>query len=265
MRFLPGQLHPVLVHFPVALLILAAGLVVASGFRPKERWWSTLRLLVVAGALGAVASSGAGWILAGGTFYTGHEADLLDVHALAAYGVTASAIVAAAVHLTAKAGQRRLYIAHVATVLAALGVSVVGYVGGELVHGENHLFAQPETVSTEPVLADLHAPTVEAPTTTGGEIVFRRDIRPLLKRSCFKCHSARKDEGGLRLDQRELALQGGDTGPAIVPGNPTDSLLIQRIQLPTDHDDYMPSKGDPLSDAEVARLVAWVEAGASYY
>ena len=61
---------------------------------------------------------------------------------------------------------------------------------------------------------------------------FEKVIRPLLARRCFSCHSksAKKLKAGLRLDTRKRALTGGDTGPALVPGNPDNSLLVQAIR-----------------------------------
>src|SRR5271157_5505133 len=62
--------------------------------------------------------------------------------------------------------------------------------------------------------------------------LFRDKIAPVLKTECYACHSAeaKKLRGGLRLDSREMALQGGDTGPAIVPGKAGESLMIQAIR-----------------------------------
>src|SRR5580693_2364278 len=61
---------------------------------------------------------------------------------------------------------------------------------------------------------------------------FEAHIRPVLVNECYKCHShdADKIKGGLMLDTREGVLHGGDTGPAIVPGKPDDSLLIKAIR-----------------------------------
>ena len=57
---------------------------------------------------------------------------------------------------------------------------------------------------------------------------FEKKIRPFLVDNCYKCHStAQKKKGGLLLDSRRLILDGGDTGPAIVPGDPANSLLIR--------------------------------------
>ena len=92
---------------------------------------------------------------------------------------------------------------------------------------------------------------------------FENKVRPVLSKHCYKCHSAEatKVKGGLLLDTRESTLKGGDTGPALVPGDAEKSLLIKAIRY-TDPDLQMPPKGEKLSDAQIAGLVAWVKMGA---
>jgi len=91
---------------------------------------------------------------------------------------------------------------------------------------------------------------------------FENKIRPVLADNCYKCHStlAEKVKGGLLLDSRESVLKGGDSGPAIVPGDPEASLLVKAIRY-TDPDLQMP-KDKKLPDDEIADLVAWVKMGA---
>jgi hypothetical protein len=92
---------------------------------------------------------------------------------------------------------------------------------------------------------------------------FEAHVRPVLVDECYKCHShdADKVKGGLMLDTREGVLHGGDTGPAIVPGKPDDSLLIKAVRY-TDDDLQMPPKGHKLGDDEIADLTEWVRRGA---
>jgi hypothetical protein len=91
---------------------------------------------------------------------------------------------------------------------------------------------------------------------------FREAIEPVLVKECYRCHSAKveKPKGGLRLDSRQGMLHGGDTGPAVVPGKSSESLLIQAIR----HEDglEMPPKAPRLADEVVARFVKWIDAGA---
>lgn len=92
--------------------------------------------------------------------------------------------------------------------------------------------------------------------------MFRDSVEPLLKAKCVSCHGPEKQEGGLRLDSRERALQGGESGPAFVEGKPRESLLIRAVKF-DDPDLQMPPK-DRLSDAQVAALMQWIEQGATW-
>ncbi len=89
---------------------------------------------------------------------------------------------------------------------------------------------------------------------------FEKDVRPLLARHCFACHSgkAAKLKGGLRLDSRALILKGGDTGPAAVPGKSSDSLLVDAIQY---GDTYQMPPKSKLAPREIEILTSWVDAG----
>jgi len=90
---------------------------------------------------------------------------------------------------------------------------------------------------------------------------FEKRVRPVLVNRCYQCHSAgKKIKGGLRLDHKEGVIRGGDSGPAIVPGNPKRSLLITAIQH-TDEDLKMPEK-EKLPEQEIAALTKWVTLGA---
>ncbi len=100
----------------------------------------------------------------------------------------------------------------------------------------------------------LHAEDVE---------FFEKNVRPVLVDNCYKCHSAESEKvkGGLLLDTQAGLLKGGDSGPAIVAGDPEKSLLIKAVRY-TDDELKMPPKGKKLSDAQIADLVAWVKMGA---
>ena len=94
-----------------------------------------------------------------------------------------------------------------------------------------------------------------------GAEFFEKKIRPLLVERCYECHSdEKKIKGGLRLDVRDGALKGGNSGPAVVPGKPEKSLLIQAVRY-SDGDLQMPPK-HRLSPEEIASLEAWVKMGA---
>lgn len=95
---------------------------------------------------------------------------------------------------------------------------------------------------------------------------FERDIRPLLRRHCYTCHSADIQEGGLRLDRRDRAFAGGDRGRVIVPRNVENSRLVQLVKGNDPRGQRMPPKGEghPLSMAEIKLLEMWVDQGATW-
>ena len=90
---------------------------------------------------------------------------------------------------------------------------------------------------------------------------FEQQVRPLLEQRCIKCHGGVKTSGGLSLDTRTGWQKGGESGPAIMPGKPEGSLLIQAInyeslQMPPE------DAGGKMSPDEIAVLTKWVQQGA---
>jgi cytochrome c553 len=108
--------------------------------------------------------------------------------------------------------------------------------------------------------AAQQAPTPEQTT------FFEKNIQPILITHCYDCHSAdTRSAGGLRLDDRDAILTGGKTGPAIIPGDPGNSLLIHRILADDPTKARMPKGEDePLSDKEIADLKTWIAQGAPW-
>ena len=114
----------------------------------------------------------------------------------------------------------------------------------------------------------LFLPLLFLPGVGAGELSFNKDVRPVLSKTCFTCHGpdAAAVKGKLRLDLRDLALKGGESGkPAIVPGKPEQSEIIRRVRA-TDPDEVMPPPEAHMnfssSDAEV--LTRWIREGAVY-
>jgi hypothetical protein len=89
---------------------------------------------------------------------------------------------------------------------------------------------------------------------------FERDIAPIFKASCYTCHAGSNVQGRLRLDSLASVLRGGVSGPAIIPGNSRDSLLMKRLLGLTDAP-RMPLGGPPLSGAKIALIRGWIERG----
>jgi hypothetical protein len=93
---------------------------------------------------------------------------------------------------------------------------------------------------------------------------FEREVRPLLAEHCFECHGpeVKRAKGGLRFDSRRSLLEGGDSGPAIAPGDPDASLLLRAVSW-TDSDLEMPPD-ERLPEDAIAKLRRWIENGAAW-
>jgi cytochrome c553 len=90
---------------------------------------------------------------------------------------------------------------------------------------------------------------------------FESKVRPLLVDKCYSCHGAQKQRGGLRVDSREAMLKGGDSGAALVPGDPQKSLLVRALHYAGEL--KMPPAGK-LKSEEIAALSQWVQSGAPW-
>ncbi|HEX7379205.1 MAG TPA: PSD1 and planctomycete cytochrome C domain-containing protein [Pirellulales bacterium] len=95
-----------------------------------------------------------------------------------------------------------------------------------------------------------------------GQVDYQRQVKPILRARCFACHGALKQEADLRLDTGEFIRRGGADGPAVQPGNPAASRLIERVSA-ADPAERMPPEGAPLSADEIATLSAWIASGAA--
>jgi ankyrin repeat protein len=96
----------------------------------------------------------------------------------------------------------------------------------------------------------------------GSEIVFTRDVKPILRKKCYGCHGPEQQMASFRLDQKERAMIAGQGEPAIVPGNSEQSMMYRRISGQR-LGPQMPLTG-PLSGEEIATIKAWIDQGAKW-
>ena len=94
------------------------------------------------------------------------------------------------------------------------------------------------------------------------DVDYQRDIKPILRDRCFACHGVLKQQSDLRVDTGDFLRSGGASGPAIVPGDLKESLLLERVSA-TDIDERMPPEGDALTADQIALLETWVATGAA--
>jgi uncharacterized membrane protein len=257
-----GRFHPLLVHFPIAFLLLAGGLELLALRRRTGPPWLAARfpLLVVASITAAIAA-GVGYVLGltggyGGTTFDRH----LQLGIVVAIGATISALAA---------WRRQRTGAGNAIVRGSLAVTLIaltaaGHLGATLSHGEDYL----TEFAPAPLRTLLGATTATAVAFSGPAErapVFPALVQPVLQRHCVSCHAPGAPRGGLVLDTPEGILKGGDHGPVLTPGRALSSELVRRVWLPADHPDVMPPRGQrPLPAAEAGLLRWWIDSGASF-
>lgn len=114
--------------------------------------------------------------------------------------------------------------------------------------------AQQETLATK------------LPKANSSPVDFVRDVQPIFQRTCYSCHGAEKQEGGLRLDVRQRAVDGGDGGRVFIPGKSLDSRLIQLVSGLDKDAGMMPPEGEgtPLTADQIGILRAWIDHGAHW-
>ncbi|MGQ0635087.1 MAG: PSD1 and planctomycete cytochrome C domain-containing protein [Planctomycetaceae bacterium] len=113
------------------------------------------------------------------------------------------------------------------------------------------------------LLAGIAVCGLGATLSAANEVDFAKDVRPILQARCIKCHGPEKQKSSLRVDSRTRLLAGGDSGPAIIPGDPEHSYLVELVSS-ADQATRMPPKGDPLSAEQIAKIRQWIREGAKW-
>lgn len=263
-----GRLHPLIVHFPVALLI-AALLLEAIGLKKRNHELrKATNILLLTGAASAVMAVAFGWLLEAQDQYSG---DLLTVHKWTGIATAILATLTLLIHhrmlLRNQWGLLSAY--RTALVVTVLGVSLAGHFGASLTHGGDFLTSVLpwNAVDDIPRNPDFDLTVF---TQTSGELTdtqiadLNLEVRSIFAHNCYKCHSSAKTKGELRLDKKELAFKGGESGQVITPGHPEESEIIRRLLLPRDDEDAMPQKGKSLTSQEIATLQFWIKSGAPW-
>lgn len=267
-----GRLHPLMVHFPVSLLVVAALMELGTLRNYDSRLRPGINLLIYIGTIGAVLSVVFGWLLAGLENYGG---ETLAWHRWVGLATAGMGLLTVVFLYLIKANNRKSFILLYRGILlvTVCGVIIAGHLGASVTHGENYLsevtpWANDEGI--EGLSLEAGSITLASFSQTSDslsheeEVKLNIGVRTILAHNCYKCHSSDKTEGGLRFDDRELALQGGDSGPSIVPGNLNQSEIYRRITLPTGHKEAMPGKGKPLSQNDIELIAFWIERGAPW-
>jgi uncharacterized membrane protein len=245
-----GRMHPLLLHFPI-VLILVAGILTFIRLREPvaEAWKQQLAAaLLLAGALSAVVTVIMGLFLSGEEGYNG--SGTLQWHKWS--GVSMCWLAALLYWLGQSEVSRPLLQKGGILITAALLV-ITGHFGADITHGENFVLA-PVT----PAGKGLQVPFDQA-------LVYEHLVKPVLQEKCMNCHNGGKAKGELTMELPQQLQKGGKSGKLFVAGKPEMSLLMERLHLPLDAKKHMPPAGKPqLTPEEADLLYYWIKGGADF-
>lgn len=259
-------MHPLIVHFPIALLVVAAVMELFTFGKFNSKIRPGIVALAAIGALSAILAAPMGWLLAANE---GTSGEVLDLHKWVGFGTAVFSvfILLFLPKTSGKSTPSQIKVYRGILFITAVSVSVTGHFGGSLTHGEDFLSeVLPYTSEDELEIekTPINLATYSAALTPEKEMALIGEVRMVLAHNCYKCHSGAKIEGELRLDEKEFVFAGGENGKILTLGKPGESEVIRRINLDKNHKDVMPSKGKLLNKEERELLALWIEKGAPW-
>ncbi|TXE09620.1 hypothetical protein FUA26_09025 [Seonamhaeicola algicola] len=234
-----GRMHPILLHFPVAFVVLLALLNTLKKQLDEHAFNKINLFLLLITAITTALATLMGFLLS----LEGYESQLMNLHKWA--GIVLCFLIYSLVLL-----RKQKIVYQTLLYIGLIGIVLVGHYGAGLTHGKNFI--------TEPLLA---AKTKKIDESTP---VYSAYIKPILNAKCVSCHNPEKRKGALDLSTIEGITKGGKNGPLWVAHKPENSQFMQRAQLPINDKEHMPPEGKPqLTPLEIELLETWILQGAN--
>jgi uncharacterized membrane protein/mono/diheme cytochrome c family protein len=261
-----GRFHPLVVHFPIGLLVVALifELFTIGGKRQGLR--DGIIWMVYIGAATAILAALMGWFLGTYDEYTG---DLVINHQYTGIATAALAMVTVLLMrnvVSKKLPDYRLY--RSGLFITVISLTVAGHLGANLTHGEDYLTSvlpgNTDSYDNSRVVALLAELKKSDSLSLTQQDELNLGVRAIFAHNCYQCHSENKQKGELILDNKEGVFKGGESGPVILAGKPLESELYKRITLSPDDDNVMPKKGKVLKKNEIALIKLWIQKGAHW-
>ncbi|WP_027078731.1 c-type cytochrome domain-containing protein [Maribacter antarcticus] len=230
-----GRWHPLVLHFPIVLLLLCAFLGLTGRKVPKQ----LLTIAVLLSLLTAISG-----------FFLGKEmapkGDLLFWHQWMGGGL---ALLAAVWYGLVESNFNKPIFYKILQVTLIGLIFATGHYGGMVTHGENFLALPSEKRANK---------IPENP------LLYKDVVGRILENKCVSCHNPNKTKGGLLMTSLDALLAGGEVGNTIQPGNPEESEMIRRVHLPIEDEEHMPPEDkQALNEQEIEILERWIALGAS--
>lgn len=248
-----GRFHPLVLHFPIVLILLVTAWVMLAQLKPGIIHPFLIRALLGVSVIAAMLAIGAGYVLYLSEAYSG---PLVSNHFYGAL-ITGSCLSISAICYELRPISGKLVRAFFFSFLFLTNASLAytSHLGGSLTHGESYL--------SEPIAAIM--PAKKSNKAPEDMLLYSDIVATILETRCANCHNENKSKGDLLLTSHSDILKAGKSEkPAVTPGDASASELMVRVLLPEGHDDRMPPEGKPgLTESEISILRFWIETGAS--
>jgi broad specificity phosphatase PhoE/uncharacterized membrane protein/mono/diheme cytochrome c family protein len=271
-----GRTHPILVHFPIAMVLVAAMIETVRAIVRRPTPARTSINMLGIGVLAAAAAIGSGWLNGD---YENHasNADTMELHRWVGIGGGGVALLAFLFATVASRSRRALMAFRALLLVAAGAIGFTGHLGGNMVYGEGYMLAplkmgkrpaatEPRpTPPSPPPVSDVPANPLASPdvgtdarpiAVSIADVSFERDVLPIFVARCAECHGEAKVKGGLRLDSQDHVM--GAESWVLSVDEPSESDLVIRVKMHEDDDGAMPPTGERLASVEIATIEAWI-------
>jgi uncharacterized membrane protein len=241
-----GRMHPLLLHFPIVLLVLYVLWSLFIDNKNNETIRRSGEWLLLLSALTASITSLAGLFL---SKEGGYDAEALQWHKWSGFAI--------ALLTTCWYGFRNLIgrssgVRITVAITSLVFVIFTGHQGAAITHGENFLLA--------PVMHETKTPLLLEEAE-----VYAHMVKPIFDKKCMSCHNAKKAKGDLVMETEGELLKGGKNGKLWDSTAAGYGLLLGRLHLPEEDKKHMPPRGKPqLDEQETAILIQWIKSGASF-
>lgn len=250
-----GHFHPLLVHLPIGILLVALLLQWLSRKKKYEVFQEAVPVTLLVGAIAGLFSCITGYLL---SISDDYNKNIASWHMWMGIATTLAAFV-----LYAKEKNNRFKVNKTLLSVSLLVlIALTGHLGGSLTHGSDYLSKPFKNIFSD----DTAESVIIKPIANVQEAqVYTDVIQPIFQTKCYSCHGPNKQKGKLRMDDSLRLMKGGKDGVVIEPGNADASELIKRMLLPDYDDDHMPPKEKPQPTKEQLALIHWwISNGAAF-
>lgn len=263
---LMGRFHPLLVHFPIGILVLALFLEYLTLSEKRKGLREGIHWMVYLGSGFAVFSALSGWLLRTQDTYSGQ---IIDYHQYLGISTAVLAVITALLLKNTLSGKLSNYLFYrIGLTVTVIVLTIAGHLGASLTHGTDFLSeVLPgnkqiyDDTKTTALLQELKGSVA---LSEAQQDKLNLEVRAILAHNCYQCHNENKQKGGLVLDNKAGVFKGGESGLVVVPNQAEASELYKRIILSPDHEDVMPKKGKVLKADEIAIIKLWIKNGAHW-